>query len=133
MSRDNWTTHLLALLSVVAVLVAFFTLMFVEVPEPNRDMVNIILGAIVTVGFGSVYAFYFGSSRGSEQKTAALQTSVEANATLAATAKTAGEALAATAIAPDGTVTLAPGESVKVDATPAEPEDDPAMFGGPRA
>jgi type IV secretory pathway VirB6-like protein len=102
------------------------------VPEPNRDMVNIILGAIVTVGFGSVYAFYFGSTRGSEQKTAALATSVEATATLAATAKTAGEALAASSTpANDGKVTLAPGTSVEVEAEGAE-ADDPAMFGGPR-
>jgi hypothetical protein len=134
MTRDNWTTHLLALLSVVAVLVAFFALLFIEVPEPNRDMVNIILGAVVTVGFGSVYSFYFGSSRGSEQKTAALATSVEATAALAATAKTAGEALAASATpTSDGTVTLAPGESVKVDAAPSDLEEDPTMFGGPRS
>jgi hypothetical protein len=136
MTRDNWTTHVLALASVAAVLIAFFTLIFVRVPEENRDMINIILGAIVTVGFGSVYSFYFGTTRGSEQKTAALATSVEANAALAATAKTAGEALAANAAsgAPtDGTVTLAPGESVKVDAAPSDLEEDPTMFGGPRA
>jgi hypothetical protein len=136
MSRDNWTTHVLALASVAAVLIAFFTLIFVRVPEDNRDMINIILGAIVTVGFGSVYSFYFGTTRGSEQKTAALATSVEANAALASTAKTAGEALAANAAAgtpTDGTVTLAPGESVKVDAAPSDLEDDPTMFGGPRA
>jgi hypothetical protein len=137
MNRDTWTTHLLAILSVVAVLVAFFALLFVRVPEGNRDMINIILGAIVTVGFGSVYSYFFGSTRGSEQKTAALATSVEATATLAATAKTAGEALAATTTngnGADGTVTLHPGESVQVDATTPTPgdDDDPAMYGGPR-
>lgn len=59
----------------IAVTVAFlsvvFGLMFVEIPEGNKEIyihvAGIIEGATVTI-----VMFYFGSSRGSEKKTDAL-------------------------------------------------------------
>lgn len=70
-----------------------------------------------------VLGAYFGDSVNAWRKDKALAASVQANATLAETAKVAGDTLAAAAplaTAPAGdTVTLSPGDSVKVAA-----EDD---------
>lgn len=74
--QDNHARNTLAVLAVGAVLLAFFALLFFEMPAGNRDTINLIVGALLTVGFGSVFAYYFGSSRGSEKKTDALIDSV---------------------------------------------------------
>lgn len=127
MTRDVWTHHILAVLAVVTVMAAFGTLMFVKVPPENRDAINLLLGAFITVGFASVYQFYFGSSQGSAQNREALAQSVSANATLAETAKTAGQALAVStppSTPPDGKINLAPGEKLEVQADPAAAPDD---------
>jgi hypothetical protein len=129
--RDAKTHHVLALLAVVAVLAAFFTLMFVDVPPANQDAVMLILGAILTTAFGSVYSFYFGTTRGSDSKNEALNASAKATADLAETAKTAGAVLAAAtgngSGALDGTVRLQPGDSVDVVAErpAADPDELP--------
>lgn len=41
---------------------------FVSYPERNHDIINMIAGVINTVGFASVVSFFFGSSKGSEDK-----------------------------------------------------------------
>jgi hypothetical protein len=59
--------------------VCFFTvlalLIFVELPQANKDLLNIILGALI--GFeGAVVTYFYGSSAGSAKKdeTIAAQT-----------------------------------------------------------
>jgi hypothetical protein len=75
-----------------------------------------------------VLGYYFGDNSSSRRKDRAIQSATQASAAMAATAQTAGEALAAAAPT-SGTldasgVTLAPGESVKVEAeTPTQSED----------
>lgn len=46
-------------------------LAFAELPEGTRQIVNIMVG-FLGAGFGSVMQYYFGSSKGSKDKTAAL-------------------------------------------------------------
>ena len=44
-------------------------LFFVEIPESNQRIVDMILGVIIGSGLISVINFFFGSSQGSKQKT----------------------------------------------------------------
>ena len=51
----------------LAAFIAVFSLLFVDFPAANRDLINIFLALIV--GYGSnVVTFYFGSSEGSRAK-----------------------------------------------------------------
>jgi hypothetical protein len=49
-----------------------FGLFFVNVPENNKEMVNVFSTAIITGGFITVITWRFGSSKGSQDKTTAL-------------------------------------------------------------
>lgn len=44
-------------------------LFFVEIPESNQRIVDMILGVIIGTGLVSVINFFFGSSKGSKDKT----------------------------------------------------------------
>lgn len=136
-TRDPVTHHILAISAVFCVMVAFFALLFVSPPEGNRDSVNLVLGALLTVGFTSVFTFYFGSSQGERGNRDQLNRQADKLAEAAATATVAAATVPVavpSGLSVDGTVTLAPGENVKVEAAAEEPEPepDPTMFGGPR-
>lgn len=94
---------------------------WIAVPEGRTgDMIANGAKVVETV-LVLVLGAYFGDSLASRRKDRALAAASQANATLAATAQTAGDALANAGAAP-GAVTLQPGDSVKVDA--AEPKAD---------
>ncbi|MFL9471153.1 hypothetical protein ACKERC_02545 [Acinetobacter baumannii] len=60
MNGENTRTYL----AFAAIAISFFCvigLFFVEMPEKNRDLINVALGAILGWS-GTVVAFYFGSS-----------------------------------------------------------------------
>ena len=44
-------------------------LFFVEVPEQNKDVVNFILGIVVGTGLTGMFQYFFGSTKGSKDKT----------------------------------------------------------------
>ena len=44
-----------------------FTLTYTDVPKENKDLVNMLIGALLTA-FATVIAYYFGSSSGSAKK-----------------------------------------------------------------
>jgi hypothetical protein len=46
-----------------------FLLFFKTVPDINRDMINMALGTLNSLGFASVVTFFLGSSKSSQQKT----------------------------------------------------------------
>lgn len=48
-------------------------LVFVEVPEQNRDLFNTFLGALLGVGLGNVVQYWLGSSQSSAGKDRAIQ------------------------------------------------------------
>lgn len=54
------------------VIIGFFALLgiliFVKVPESNMQILNIVIGALIG-SFTSITSFYFGSSKGSKDKT----------------------------------------------------------------
>lgn len=57
------------------IVLGFFTLLyiiiFVGVPEVNKEILNIVVGALIG-SFTSVVGFFFGSSVGSKEKTKIL-------------------------------------------------------------
>lgn len=55
----------LAILLVVGLLVIAMKLVWTQ---PDADMTKIVMGALLTVGFASVIAFYFGSNRENEKR-----------------------------------------------------------------
>ncbi|BAP65818.1 hypothetical protein J6I82_05350 [Acinetobacter baumannii] len=60
MNGENTRTYL----AFAAIAISFFCvigLFFIEMPEKNRDLINVALGAILGWS-GTVVAFYFGSS-----------------------------------------------------------------------
>ncbi|EHU2724861.1 hypothetical protein ACRXVG_003794 [Acinetobacter baumannii] len=60
MNSENTRTYL----AFAAIAISFFCvigLFFIEMPEKNRDLINVALGAILGWS-GTVVAFYFGSS-----------------------------------------------------------------------
>lgn len=70
--------HMPAVLAVLVSAGFFGTLWYVmthEIPTANRDVVMILLGSLGTAWTG-IIAYYFGSSAGSKQKTAALTAAV---------------------------------------------------------
>jgi uncharacterized BrkB/YihY/UPF0761 family membrane protein len=58
----------LAGLIVITILTLVAFLIFKPMPEPNRSIIEIIIGALVAA-FTTVISFFFGSSKGSEDKT----------------------------------------------------------------
>lgn len=44
-------------------------LFFVEIPDKNRDVINFILGVVIGTGLTGVFNFFYGSSKGSKDKT----------------------------------------------------------------
>ena len=53
--------------------VYFFAVTFLPMPETGAKYADIILGALISSGFVAILAFYFGSSKGSADKTEAMQ------------------------------------------------------------
>ena len=43
-------------------------LLFIEIPESNKDVVNFILGIVVGTGLTGMFQYFFGSSKGSKDK-----------------------------------------------------------------
>jgi hypothetical protein len=66
-------------LGAVVVLGIFFlvgVLMFIEMPSSNKDLLNIVIGALIGA-FLSVVGYFFGSSKGSADKTDLLNKALE--------------------------------------------------------
>lgn len=72
--RDAWTHHFLAGAGVGSIILALILLFFFEPPARNQQTIDIIIGALITIGLGSVYGYYFGSSQGSQRKTEVMAT-----------------------------------------------------------
>ena len=60
---------ILAVLAVVFTFAWFILLLFKVVPEANKGLIDTFSGALITVCLTSIYAYYFGSSKGSADKT----------------------------------------------------------------
>ena len=58
----------LSALILLLLLLAMAALVFVEIPEANRDLFNTFLGAVLSVGLGNVVSYWLGSSQSSAGK-----------------------------------------------------------------
>ena len=67
-----WVAPILALALVVMIGYLLHGIMFAREPVINKDVFNVVLGALVTA-FTTVIAYYFGSSLGSSKKDEALR------------------------------------------------------------
>lgn len=65
----NLTQLILAIMGVVFCLAWFAGLYFITIPEGNRDLVNIVTGALLGTVITQIYNYYFGSSKSSSDKT----------------------------------------------------------------
>lgn len=55
------TKTIIAFVALAMVVLSIVGLFFIDIPDRNRDLVNIVLGAII--GWGTtVFGFYFGNS-----------------------------------------------------------------------
>ena len=45
-----------------------FVITFLTIPEQNQRFADTILGVVISIIFGTIYNFYFGSSKGSKEK-----------------------------------------------------------------
>lgn len=72
MTDFNKLMTVIALLCIGAVIAFGLLFFFVPIPEANKDLVNIVVMAIVGFG-GSIIGFFFGSSKGSAEKNQLLK------------------------------------------------------------
>jgi hypothetical protein len=55
--------NILAIISVLGVFTILTLLIFHPVPESNSRVIDMALGSVISVGFGVVMAYFFGSSK----------------------------------------------------------------------
>lgn len=67
----------IGVLMLIIVFVWFFALLWIEIPEGNQKIVDIASGIIIGSGFVAVINFYFGSSKGSADKSKAMEEAVK--------------------------------------------------------
>lgn len=77
----------MALLITLAVIGVLYLLCYIPVPGPSKDAVLLALGGLLG-RMGDIYAYYFGSSEGSQRKTELLGVQ-NASAEVAVSAKSA--------------------------------------------
>ena len=65
----NLTQLVLAVMGIIFCLAWFAGLYFIVIPEGNRDLVNIVTGALMGTVITQIYNYYFGSSKSSSDKT----------------------------------------------------------------
>lgn len=64
--------YYLAIVVVAFVFVLVGGLFFVEIPQDNKTIIDMVIGIIIG-GFTSIMAFFFGSSKGSKDKQAEIE------------------------------------------------------------
>lgn len=65
MRPSTWDSRSwLAMAAVVMLAAAFTALLFVRIPEENRDLVIALASGVIGATFKDVYGFFFGSSKG---------------------------------------------------------------------
>lgn len=72
MNHDNLISLILVISAVVMSALIILGLFFIDVPENNKAMVNIIVGIVISGNLALLYNWRFGSSKGSADKTTAM-------------------------------------------------------------
>jgi CDP-diglyceride synthetase len=66
--KSNHFKLLLSALAMITFLICLYLLFFRPFPEGSKDVLLIVVGALITI-VKDVYGYYFGSSEGSARKT----------------------------------------------------------------
>ena len=67
--KKNLFQFILAIVGVLFTFCWFGALLFINIPEMNEGNVNTFSGALITVCLGLIFNYYYGSSKGSQDKT----------------------------------------------------------------
>lgn len=67
----------LALGVVIGLFIMSLMLFFIVIPKENESALNMLIGAVIAA-FSGIIGYYFGSSKGSAEKTAAIISAGEA-------------------------------------------------------
>lgn len=73
--EDKFSKRFLYYLTTGSLILGFayiFFITFGHIPVANQRFADTILGVVISVIFGTVYSFFFGSSKGSKEKTEML-------------------------------------------------------------
>jgi hypothetical protein len=68
MKAKNTFQYILGSLIVVGFFVLLILLVLLDIPEPNKDLLNLVVGALIG-SFATVVGYFYGSSLGSKEKT----------------------------------------------------------------
>ncbi len=64
------------------IVVGFFILLYLllssDIPPDNKDLLNLVVGALIG-SFATVVGYFYGSSKGSAEKDATIQKQIEEN------------------------------------------------------
>lgn len=72
MKYDDLISLILVIAAVLITALMILGLFFIDIPENNKDMVNIVVGIVIGGAFATLYNWRFGSSKGSADKTAII-------------------------------------------------------------
>ena len=68
----DWAMFVLAALIIIGFFGVLIMLVFHEIPDKNKDALNLILGALIA-SFSALVSYFFGSSKGSSDKNELLK------------------------------------------------------------
>jgi hypothetical protein len=68
MKAKNLFQYILGSLIVLGFFVLLILLVVLDIPEPNKDLLNLVVGALIG-SFATVVGYFYGSSLGSKEKT----------------------------------------------------------------
>lgn len=77
---DKFSKRFIYYFTILLTVIAFtFDMMFffVQYPERNHDIINMIAGVINTVCLASIVSFFYGSSKGSKEANEAMRTQLQ--------------------------------------------------------
>lgn len=60
--------NILAVIIVLGTFVVIITMLYKEVPQGNRDTINLVVGTLLGGALGGVVGYYFGSSKNEADK-----------------------------------------------------------------
>lgn len=60
--------NILAVIIVLGTFVVIITMLYKEVPQGNRDTINLVVGTLLGGALGGVTGYYFGSSKNEADK-----------------------------------------------------------------
>ena len=67
MEKKNVFQYALGALICIGFFVLLYILIWTEIPQANRDVLNLVVGALIG-SFASVVGYFYGSSKGSADK-----------------------------------------------------------------